>query len=392
MQATPLLGAHNLFETPDMDQARQEVGRIFCSHKLLPGSAIGGGKVRFNHAPVRALSVNWVDYGRDVQIDPVQFENFYLLQIVRDGSARITSNARQFEVRSGQACLINPCDDLSMEWSQHCSKLIVRIDRLALERFAEQWFDCYLPGRLDFENEIGWDRPGMAAARGLIELIVQDFENGEYFWVPFTHKTAGATWCLLWEAKAGKEFDKFGDCKSGADIVKISKDLIREHALWEWDKVKDMEYVSDDDNAWLIGRFPPTVREAFGRLPSGALIMPAIAFDPIGGQGGNNAQRMAKFVADRITANEGKPYDEEWMTEVNDDWWYVHGKWAYEFNNLLLEPLEPAAAMLLEESAKNRLFADQKFFSNFPRPHGFFPAIKDPAAAQQVIDQARVRA
>ena len=220
-------------------------------------------------------------------------------------------------------------------------------------------------------------------------------DTGEYFWVPFTHKTHGATWCLLWEAKPGKAFDKFADCKSGEDIVRISMDLIRDHAPWEWDAVKDMQYVTGDDNAWLVGRFPPTVRQAFGRLPSGALIMPvgdtAIAFDPIGGQGGNNAQRMAKFVADRITANEGRPFDAEWMTTVNDDWWYFHGKWAYEFNNLLLEPLEPAAAMLLEECAKNRLFADQKFFSNFQRPHGFFPAITDPDAARQLIVQANTR-
>ena len=178
MHAMPMLSAHSLFETSDLDHARQEVGQIFCSHKLQPGNELSGGTVRFNHAPIRALAVSWADYGRDVRIDPVQFENFYLLQIVRDGSARIVSNSNEIELRSGQACLINPNDDLSMEWSQHCRKLIVRIDRPSLERFAEQWFGCYLPGRLDFENNVSWDRPEMAAARGIVDLIVQDFENG----------------------------------------------------------------------------------------------------------------------------------------------------------------------------------------------------------------------
>lgn len=220
-------------------------------------------------------------------------------------------------------------------------------------------------------------------------------DTGEYFWVPFTHKTHGATWCVLWEAKAGKAFDRFGDCKSGEAIVEISKELIQHYAPWEWDNVKDMEYVSGDPSAWLVGRFPPTVREAYGRLPSGALIMPvgdtAIAFDPIGGQGGNNAQRMAKFVADRITERGDRPFDADWMTQVNDDWWYFHGKWAYEFNNLLLEPLQQPAAMLLEECAKNRVFADQKFFSNFPRPHNFFPAIANADKARELIVQAQAR-
>lgn len=175
---TPVLNSHNLFNTNDLDEARQAVGEVFCPHKLVPGNALSGGMVRFNHAPVRAISVNWVDYGRDVQIDPVQFEKFYLLQIVQDGSAQITSNKHQFDIRAGEACLINPQDELSMKWSQYCRKLIVRIDRTALERFAEQWFGCYLPGPLDFYNAVGWAKPQLAAARGLVDLIVQDFENG----------------------------------------------------------------------------------------------------------------------------------------------------------------------------------------------------------------------
>ena len=48
--------------------------------------------------------------------------------------------------------------------------------------------------------------------------------------------------------------------------------------------------------------------------------------------------------------------------------------------------------MLLEECAKNRLFADQKFFPNFPRPHNFFPAIVEPDAARELIARANTRA
>lgn len=180
MLATPMpaLSRHNLLSTDDLDQARHAVGRVFCPHTLVPGSALGSGTVCFNHAPVRAISVNWVDYGRDVQIDPVPFEKFYLLQIVRHGSAHISSNRHRFDIRPGEASFINPHDELSMKWSQHCRKLIVRIDRPALERFAEQWFGCYLPRPLDFENEVGWTSPQLGPARGLIDLIVQDFENG----------------------------------------------------------------------------------------------------------------------------------------------------------------------------------------------------------------------
>lgn len=214
-------------------------------------------------------------------------------------------------------------------------------------------------------------------------------DTGEYFWVPYTHKTAGDTWCVLWEAKPGGAFDKFGDVTNADEAVDVAKSLIREHAPWEWEKTRNMTAVADDPYCWLKGRFPPTVREAFGRLPSGGLVMPigdtSVAFDPIGGQGGNHASRNAKFMADQVIAHGDAAFDEGWMTTVSDEWWENHGKFAYTFNNILLEPLTEAGATLLTQSAQDREFADQHFFGNFPRTKNFFPEIEDAVKAKALV-------
>ncbi len=212
---------------------------------------------------------------------------------------------------------------------------------------------------------------------------------GEFFWVPYTHKTAGPTWCVLFEAKPGKALDRFGDCRSGEEVVAIAKTLMREFTPWDYEVVKDMRIVPDDPYAWLKGRFPPTVRQPFGRLPSGGLIMPvgdtAITFDPIGGQGGNTALRNAKFTADRVIARGDGPFDEEWMRAVNTDFWREHGWAAYTFNNILLEPLEEAGRILLSTAARSRRFADDFMIGNFPTPNNYFPYIQDPQAARQLV-------
>ena len=216
-------------------------------------------------------------------------------------------------------------------------------------------------------------------------------DAGEYFWVPYTHKTAGPTWCFLWEAKAGGPLDKFADCESAGDAVEMSKQLIEKHAPWEWDLVKDMTPVADDPYSWLKGRFPPTVRKGFGKLPSGGLVMPigdtAVTFDPIGGQGGNHASRNAKFSADEVITHGDGEFDEEWMQDVADKWWDAYAHDAYTFNNVLLEPLTEAGAALLTKSAEDRRFADQNFFGNFPRTERFFPQIEDAEAARSLIKE-----
>jgi hypothetical protein len=216
-------------------------------------------------------------------------------------------------------------------------------------------------------------------------------DSGEFFWAPFTHKTVGPSWCVPWEAKPGGRFDCFSDAKSGEEVVRTSRGLIQAYAPWEWGSVENMTYIEDDAHGWLVGRFSPTVRKPFGRLPSGALLMPlgdtAITFDPIGGQGANNANRMAKFMADAVVARGDKPFDEAWMIAVNGAWWEFHGRWAYAFNNILLEPLQEPAAIALIECSRNRMFADQRFFSSFPRPHNFFPWIEDVGAVKQLIER-----
>lgn len=219
-------------------------------------------------------------------------------------------------------------------------------------------------------------------------------DAGEVVLGPYTHKTAGPSWCLLWEAKPGSGLDRFADAKSGKEVVDISRSLLQAHAPWDWDAVKDMRFIDGDEHAWLVGHITPTVRQAFGLLPSGGLLMPlgdtAIAFDPIAGQGANNANRMAKFVADAVFA-QGEDFDAAWMTAVSEAWWGFHGRWAYAFSNMLLEPLGESAAAVLAECGRNRLFADQKFFGNFARPQNLFPWIEETEAAGRMIEAYQAR-
>jgi flavin-dependent dehydrogenase len=212
---------------------------------------------------------------------------------------------------------------------------------------------------------------------------------GEFFWVPYTHKSGRDTWCVLFEAKAGGQMDRFGDCRSAQDVVDVARSVMEDITPWELDAIRDMRPVEGDPHCWLKGRFAPTVRQPFGRLPFGNLVMPigdtALTFDPIGGQGGNCAHRNARYLADAVIARGDAPFDETWMTAVADDFWEFHGKAAYHFNNILLEPLTEAGRLALMSSALDRGFADEMFFGNFSSPNGFFPWIKDPLAIRQVL-------
>lgn len=261
-------------------------------------------------------------------------------------------------------------------------------------------------GRLiarDAERSV-YDRPQRMLTMGIVEGITHpcpgrvDFrpvkfnffaDAGEYFWVPYTHKDVGPTWSWLLEAKPGSYLDCMADVRSAADANEAMKNLIRTYAPYEWPHVQHMRPVAVDPHSWLKGAFSPTVRQASAQLPGGGLVIPvgdtAITFDPIGGQGGNCAQRHANYVADAIMERSDAPFDEEWAADLRDAFWHGHGRAAYQFNNILLEPLTEAGRTVVGYASQNRAFADQQFIGNMENPNKFFPWFTDPDLARAKI-------
>ncbi|MCI3205270.1 MULTISPECIES: styrene monooxygenase/indole monooxygenase family protein [Pandoraea] len=213
---------------------------------------------------------------------------------------------------------------------------------------------------------------------------------GEYFWVPYEHKTAGASFAILLEARPGGMMDRFGDCKTGQDVVKAACDIIRDTAPWEAHIADDMTYVEGDPHAWLVGRFSPTVRQAFAKMPSGGYVIPvgdtAITFDPVCGQGGQFANRSANFLAEVIVARGEHPVTEQWLTQINDDLWENYGRAAYKFNHHFLEPFDSAGASVIATAAQN-LDAGDALFNGFARPDRMLDTLLCPQQAQAFVER-----
>jgi Styrene monooxygenase A putative substrate binding domain len=219
---------------------------------------------------------------------------------------------------------------------------------------------------------------------------------GESFYVPYYHKDHGPTWNMLMEAKPGGPLDKFGECKNGEQAVEIYKRVMKEVIPWDYDWAKDMELA--DPNGWLVGRLAPTVRKPVGRLPSGRIVTPlgdtAMALDPIGGQGANNGNKMARNLVASIIARKDLPFDAAWMTETFERFYARAGAITYTFNNILLEPITTAGKQLLiaqygSNGSKRGSTGQQRiadaFIENFNDANGLTPAFLDARTAHTVI-------
>ena len=223
---------------------------------------------------------------------------------------------------------------------------------------------------------------------------------GEAFWIPYFHRDHGPSWCLLFEAKPGGPMDRFGDCRTGQDVLARGKQVIAELMPWDAAWARDLELA--DVDGFLVGAVTPAVREPVGRLPSGRAVMPlgdtAIAMDPIGGQGANLGNKLARHLVAAVAAAPDAAFDAAWMARTFEAFWADHGEATVRFNNLLLEPLTAAGKIMMISQYGSTGVGDtpeqrvaDAVCQNFVDPRRHTAAFVDTRAARELVAAASGR-
>ena len=221
---------------------------------------------------------------------------------------------------------------------------------------------------------------------------------GEMFWVPWYSKGRQPAWSLVFEGKEGGPIARFREVRTAERCLQTALEVIRELAPWDYDWVRAAELC--DENAWLVGALTPEVRKVVGTLPSGRHVMAlgdtAQSLDPIGGQGANNGNKMARVFVDSIVERGERPFDTKWMEAAMDTFW-ERQKWIEIFNNTLLEPITKAGRLLLiaqygstakpNDSSPQQKIAN-RFIDNFNDPIDLTPAFHDSSKAKAAIREA----
>jgi AraC-like DNA-binding protein len=156
--------------TTDVDEAAEQVGRIFCPHQLQPLQAKAPGfYARHNCAAFDGFSINYVAYGGSVTIDPGCLQRFFLLQIPLQGATRVRVGSRDIETSPmSTASLLSPTVPTRMIWND-CAQLILLLDRRLLEQRAAA-LSGKAAGAVEFDPVVDLNAP---AARGLSAKLDQ---------------------------------------------------------------------------------------------------------------------------------------------------------------------------------------------------------------------------
>lgn len=172
------------FRSRDPDESREMVARVFCDHRLdlLRGRSLDAFQYE---ATIGPLSLSYMQYGQRVSIHPGVLNSFYLIQMPLRGSAEIRTTGRPIVSTARLGSIADPTRDLSMRWSEDCSKLVLKIDRTAVHRyFSGMLADELPPQGVVFDPELDLTDAAGCQWMGIMRLLeshLSQFSGRKHF-------------------------------------------------------------------------------------------------------------------------------------------------------------------------------------------------------------------
>lgn len=175
----PPLARHLLFETSDLDEARDRVGRVFCAHKLEYVRPRRRLRMHQNIARVGNLALSYITYGADVCIDPDRLSTFFLVHLIPAGRSEIHIGKRSLIGSAEMGSVTSPTLAMRMRWSADCAHLVLKLDRAALERHLCALLGDLVTRPIEFEPELSLTTGPGGGFRRLINFVAAELDQDD---------------------------------------------------------------------------------------------------------------------------------------------------------------------------------------------------------------------
>jgi AraC-like DNA-binding protein len=171
-----------LFASRDLSQTRSLVGEVMKPHDLRVRGSAQQVNARMHHMAFGGVSLNRLKYGADVDIEPGPLDDFYLIQMPLCGHANISSGNQQIDSDMDVASVLSPSDATVMHWSADCDQLMVRIDRMLVDRAIGALSGRMEPETVRFELGFRWREcaPWRCLVQYLTDCANHQFDPAQY--------------------------------------------------------------------------------------------------------------------------------------------------------------------------------------------------------------------
>lgn len=125
-----------LFRTQNLGDASEQLSRVFGSHLIRSRDrATTAVDTYFYHAPLVTSSISYLGFDSPTSTVLVDLENFFLIEMPVSGYTEVSCGSEVYCAKPDSALVISPTENTSVKNSKDCWKILVKIDRSAMERY-----------------------------------------------------------------------------------------------------------------------------------------------------------------------------------------------------------------------------------------------------------------
>ena len=122
-----LLDDYPLSRSRSACEASQLIGRALSPHQLHVRDGAVHFEARHNQIHLGQLALNVLSYGSEVEIDPGERGDSYLLQLPLQGRARVRCNGQEAWVGPDTMSVLQPRAETRMIWGGDCAMIMLQV-------------------------------------------------------------------------------------------------------------------------------------------------------------------------------------------------------------------------------------------------------------------------
>lgn len=127
----PALRHRRLFESMDVEVARERISAVLQPHDLVPRRQDGPRHCHLDHLRFNRAGIGSIRFGR-TRVEVPIFGPYYLFIACLTGHATVRIGSSDYEIGAQRAVLLGPDDAMTAEFSENCTQLFVRLDAAAI--------------------------------------------------------------------------------------------------------------------------------------------------------------------------------------------------------------------------------------------------------------------
>ncbi len=122
-----------VFVSSDLDEVIDIMTNSYCPHKLRLRNQKLAIHARHHKVALAHSSLNYLQYGAEVFVNPGEFEDFFMLEFPLSGTVTLSYGQEQFINSPGKAAILSPGKPISSIWSSECSEIMFKLNKKMLE-------------------------------------------------------------------------------------------------------------------------------------------------------------------------------------------------------------------------------------------------------------------